>query len=170
MKGYDSLAGLKLVTATIIVAPKNVIQYKQKLVDLGANIVEEHNHSIYSVFIIEGIEHKSLEQFDKNDANDCFIHMAKFKNENHVVVLDCIQTERREKHIQVAYVSMFTEDKTRSIVTIYSNKSIDATHPNDYGLNWGGWGTMDIDTSEKFLGGIEIAVNLAKDLTAKFMK
>lgn len=173
MKNYKTLAGFNLVDATIIVASEQSETVRKKLVKLGASIDKIKTHITYDVFIVSGISAKALSEFDKNDKDTSYLHYAKFANEKHIVVLRTYDNSHKNKFIDYATVSMFDvddKDKIRSIATIYSEKEILAESPKGYGVNWGALGTQPTDVTIKFAKGLEIAANLANELTKLFVK
>lgn len=163
----------KIITATIITTIANAIKYKALIQAAGGTIEKEVDHSDGSyVFLVKNLDALRLKLFNKNNASDCYVHYyeATMRNGKYKIRFYTADTSTEKKHIQTAEISYIGGEKVQKICEIFSRRDIGVEKPSHYTINWGAWGSMDIDTTKFFAEGIQVAIEIAEYCTAKFTK
>ncbi len=169
----------KLLFAVIITPVANADKYREMFNALGVTLILDKatvdSDNPEHVFQTRDMKMSDLHLFDNNDGQESFIHYYEVQKGDYLMKFHGNDTSRREKHIAgitISYVGDIEGDKKKShtIADIYAQREVMQVHPTDYAINWGGWGSVSIDTAKYFSEGIKLGVQLVEDCNKQFVK
>jgi hypothetical protein len=163
----------RVESATIIVNQNHIDTYRDILKKRRITIKEEkfNDTENITVFLVENLSINDLFMFDENDAETCYVHYCVLRRGKVRAQVYTADTARQHKYVSEVVVGYFEDGDDgsfRKVADVYAQREIMAEKPKGYGLNWGGWGTMNIQTSRKFADGIQLALGIAEDCTKQF--
>lgn len=163
----------RIETATIVVNQKHVDTYRVLLVNKRITIKEEffNERDNVTAFVVENIKQSDLFVFDENDGETCYVHHCVLRRGKIRVQVYTADTSRPKKYVSEIVVGYYEDGengKFRKVADVYADRDILAEKPKGYGVNWGGWGTMNVQTTRKFADGIQIALGMAEDCIKQF--
>lgn len=160
----------KIETATIVVNQNHIDTYKSMLqrrkVEMGEGTFHEKEN--ITVFVVKGLFLSDLHLFDEGSKETCYVHYYVLRRNHFRVKISTDFTTKEKQYTSHLEVGYFEEEKYQKIAEIYSDREILGDKPKGYGVNWGGWGTQSVATTNTFATGIQLAAGLAEDCTRQF--
>lgn len=164
-----------IITATIVINQKDFDSYKEMLVRRKVEILEERfvEKENSTVFVIKGLKHGDLHLFDENNAETSYVWYYELKRGIYTVKVSTVDSVRPNKfvsHIMVSFDSKNSkgEPHSQKVAEIFADRELLNDKPNKYTVNWGAWGSMDVDVTRKFADGMHLALGLAEDCQRQF--
>lgn len=165
----------KIVKATIVVNQNHIDTYKEMLVRRKVEIVEErfNEKENFTVFVVKGLFHSDLHLFDENNAETCYVWHYVLLRGVYRVEVSTVDTGKPNKFVSHIIVSFdYTNKKgdadNQKVADVFADREIMKDKPNKYTVNWGAWGSMDVNVTRKFVDGMQIALGMAEDCNRQF--
>lgn len=162
----------KIVTITLVASSEHASSVKGMLETLGLTISNEDViPSGETVFVIKDMELGDLSLFDRNNPAECYVHYYELTTDNFKVFFHSSYTKTNIGQINIMHVyEKDGQPRTHTIADIFEERQIGDKHPTGYTINWGAWGSQDVETTRIFSNGLRLAVDLAELQTKKFVK
>jgi hypothetical protein len=153
----------KIKQATIIVHKDTIETFNSFLKKIGGDIIQEHTPESRKddnyVFVVKDIPLSKLFPMPTG-----MVYKLSLTKGN----ISAIINFSDNGNVDYVYVEFNYNVKSKEICTVRGERSILAKHPTEYVINWGGWGSQNIETSKMFTDGMQVAVQLCEEFTEQY--